>query len=76
MRPIPTSTFRKFLKHIGCIYVRTKGSHEVWDRKEKPLPRPIIFRGSKREIPPTHIRTNLATLGISIEEFERIIKEF
>ena len=75
MRPIPTKTFRKFLKHIGCVYIRTKGSHEIWDKKDKSLNRPITFRGSKKEIPPTHIRTNLCTLGMTTEEFDRIIKE-
>lgn len=75
MKPIPTKTFRKFLKKIGCIYIRTKGSHEIWDKKDKSLNRPVIFRGSKKEIPPTHIRTNLYSLGMSTEEFEEIIKK-
>lgn len=71
MKPISTSKFRRFLEIIGCKYYRTKGSHEVWGRKD--LLRPVIFRTHKKEIPPTHIRTNLKTLGMTVEEFEKII---
>ena len=74
LKPIPTQTFKRFLKHIGCVYVRTKGSHEIWNRKDGSLERPITFRRAKKEIPPTHIRTNLWTLNMSIEEFQDIIK--
>jgi hypothetical protein len=56
-----------------CLY-KDNGSHEIWNRKDGSLPRPITFRGAKKDIPPTHIRTNLWTLGMTIEEFQQIIK--
>jgi predicted RNA binding protein YcfA (HicA-like mRNA interferase family) len=74
LKPIPTQMFKKFLKQIGCVYVRTTGSHEIWNKKDGSLPRPITFRGAKKEVPPTHIRTNLWTLEMSVEEFQNVIE--
>jgi len=75
MKSIDTRLFIKFLKSIGLEYKRTKGSHEIWDKKSEPLlERPVIFRGKEKQIPPMHIHTNLLTLGISHREFEEIIK--
>ena len=53
------------------VHKRTKGSHEIWDYPdESKLDRPVVFRGDEKEIPPSHIRTNLNTLGLSSREFE------
>ena len=63
--------FRRFLKSLGLVHKRTKSSHEIWDYPdESKLDRPVVFRGDEKEIPPTHIRTNLKTLGLSSREFE------
>jgi len=70
---IKTMDFKKFLKSEGLKYYRTEGSHEIWGKLE--LTRPITFRGSKKEIPAFHIRTNLRTLGISVGDFLKKIKK-
>lgn len=70
---IKVTTFRKFLEQIGCKMYRVRSSHEIWARKD--LTRPVTFRNTKKEIEPFHIRTNLRTLDISVEEFLKIIKD-
>jgi len=48
-----------------------KGSHEAWNysKDKKQLPRPIIFRQNKPEIPADHIATCLRTLGVPKSKF-------
>ena len=74
-KPIPTKKFKKFLKKQGCIYIRTEASHEIWDKKDDSLLRPITFWGHKKEVPGLHIHTSLQTLGITYKEFMKIIKK-
>ena len=71
-KPVPTDKFRKFLKYINCVCEGVH-KHEKWSRSD--LLRPIIFRPSEKEIPASHIRTNLITLGMSWKEFEEIFKK-
>ncbi len=75
LKPIPLIKYKKFLKSISCIYIRTKGSHEIWNKEDDSLIRPIIFRTNKKEVPIIHIHTNLKTLGMSIKEFNEIISK-
>ena len=74
MKPVPTRKFIKFLKSIGLEYKRTKGDHDIWDKIEGSLPRPVTFIGREKEIPPMHIITNLKTLNIDQKEFLEKIK--
>ncbi|HXR85220.1 MAG TPA: hypothetical protein VN722_12980 [Hanamia sp.] len=74
-KPIPTAKWKKWLKSIGLVYKRTEGSHEVWDYPDDSLLRPVIFRGAKKEIPGTHIHTNLQTLNIDYKTFEKQIQK-
>jgi predicted RNA binding protein YcfA (HicA-like mRNA interferase family) len=59
--------FRKFLELMGCQYVRTKGGHEIWSRKD--LTRPIVFQTHINPIPEFIIRNILRLLKISFNEF-------
>lgn len=69
-KTVPTSTFIKFLKYKGLVYKRTKGDHEIWDYPNgNCLLRPVTFIGKEKDIPNTHIKTNLKTLNISYTEF-------
>jgi len=70
--PVSRKKFEKFLKHIGCYHKRTEGDHLVWDKPG--LKRQIIFTIDK-EVPLFHIRRNLNTLGISLEDFYKIIEK-
>ena len=73
LHPIKTRTFRKFLKKQNCKFVRIKGDHEIW--RKQNLIRDIVFVTNEKEVPPFHIKTNLKTLNISVEEFLKIINE-
>jgi hypothetical protein len=72
-KPIPTKKFKKYLKSKGLKHLRDKGDHEIWDNPDEPLIRPVTFIGCDKEIPSLHIKTNLETLGISYDEFEKEI---
>ncbi|RLD35555.1 MAG: hypothetical protein DRI73_02385 [Bacteroidetes bacterium] len=71
MKQIPTKTFKKYLRFLGLVHTGTKGSHEKWDRKDNSLDRPVILRGNKKEIPLHHIHTNLFSLGLTHDDFEK-----
>lgn len=71
IRPISYKKFERFLKSVGCRFIRQSGDHIIY-RKEG-LKRPIVFPREK-QIPVTVIMTNLRTLGISREEYLEIIE--
>lgn len=71
LAPIKRKDFEKFLKFIGCYYKRQKGDHLIYDRDG--LKRPIVFTVDN-EVPPYIIRSNLKTLGISVQEYLEILK--
>lgn len=71
LRPIHYSKFERFLKEVGCHFVRERGDHRVWDRPG--LIRPVIVR-AKKDLPIMEIKSNLRTLGITTEEYLRIIE--
>jgi predicted RNA binding protein YcfA (HicA-like mRNA interferase family) len=66
LKNIGLNDFRKFLIHIGLNRIRTKGSHEIWTRKD--LTRPVIIQSSKDPIPQFIIKSNLRTLGLTSED--------
>lgn len=72
---VPREKWVRFLKSIGLIHIRSKGSHEIWDREGQKLARPIVFRKKDRMIPMTHIQTCLRTLEISREAFLEKIRD-
>lgn len=76
LKPIPRQKWIKFLKQEGLSHKRTTASHEVWDRLDNPLPRPIIVRTTDRDIPRLHLKTSLETLGMSVNEFLAKIAEY
>ena len=71
-QPVKTKCWVKFLESRGCVFKSIKESHHKW--KCPNCLRSIIFRGANKEIPFIHIKTNLATLGVSVQEFEEWIK--
>ena len=58
--------FEKFLKFIGCTFLREKGDHRVWGRVG--LKRPVVIPKIKM-IPAFVIRNNLRLLGITTAEY-------
>ncbi len=68
-RAIPREKWIRFLKSEGLEFIRSRGSHEIWDMPESRLPRPVVFRTKDRDIPRLHVETCLKTLGRSKEYF-------
>ncbi len=69
---VSIAQFRAVLAALGLDCVRTKGGHEAW---MKPgMLRPVIIQTHVNPIPEFIIRSNLRSLGISREEFMRLLK--
>ncbi len=66
-RPVKTSCWVAYLLHLNCVYKRTTASHDHY--KCPDCFRTITHREKDKEIPPFHIRTNLNTLGKSMDDF-------
>ncbi len=64
--------FEKFLFRVGCTFKREKGDHRVYwkDGIKRPL---VIPRDTS--LPAFIILNNLKVLGISREEYLKIVKE-
>jgi predicted RNA binding protein YcfA (HicA-like mRNA interferase family) len=71
VRPVSWRTFEIFLIHVGCHMERERGDHLIYERPG--LPRPIVVRKVK-DLPVFIIINNLRTLGISVEDYLRIIR--
>lgn len=63
--------FDKFLRYIGCEFIRQKGDHRVYRKAD--LKRPVIVPAVK-DIPIFIILNNLRVLGISKEEYLSILQ--
>jgi predicted RNA binding protein YcfA (HicA-like mRNA interferase family) len=65
-RPVKTKDWVAFLGAHGCKYVRTKASHDHYN-----CPgcfRTITHREKDKEIPTMHLKTNLATMGMKLQQ--------
>lgn len=74
-KPVPLSKWKKWLKYKGLVHIRTEASHEIWDFPDDSLMRPVVFRGTKKEIPSFHIQTNLQTLGVDYKTFQKELQQ-
>jgi hypothetical protein len=64
-RPVKTKDWIAFLLAHNCKYLRTKASHDHW--KCKGCFRTITHREKDNEIPAMHLRTNLKSMGLTIQ---------
>lgn len=71
LRPVHYRKFERFLVYVGCTFTRQEGDHKVY--KRSGLIRPVIVR-TKKDLPIIEIKSNLRTLGISTEEYLKIIE--
>lgn len=69
--PVKLKVWRKFLKKQGYSKEGVEGDHEKWNKPG--MPRPVIFPNKWKELPPFFINTNLDTMGISVEDYQKII---
>ena len=63
--------FEKFLFKVGCEFKREKGDHRVYTKAE--LLRPVVIPRDKN-LPAFIILNNLRVLGISREEYLKIVE--
>lgn len=68
---VKTKDFIKVLVHLGLKLSRTNGSHQVWSRAD--LTRPVIVQATKKELPKFVLSNNCKTLGITVDDFFRIL---
>ncbi len=64
-RPLDTKCWEKFLTLKGYQYSRTAASHDQWTKKGY---RTIPVWGSKKQIPPLHLKTSCRTIGCTLQE--------
>lgn len=57
----------------GFVVSRPKGDHIVMTKPG--VLRPVVIKTSPRQVPVTHIRTNLATAGMSRERYFELLEE-
>ena len=71
LAPVDHKTLEKFVRAVGCTFVRQKGSHRVYWRDDQL--RPVVIPTYK-QVPMFIIRNILRQLGISVEEYLRIVQ--
>lgn len=72
IKPVHWKDFDAFLRKVGCELTREKGDHRVYWRKG--LKRPVIIPRDT-SLPVFIILNNLKVLGMSREEYLKIISE-
>ena len=68
---ISVSRFRSILKALGLSYVRTKGGHEMWYMEG--MLRNVVFQTHEEPVPEDIVKNNIKTIGITKEEFEKVM---
>ena len=79
VKQIPTKLFLQYLKYLGLVFVRKdRWNHDLYDypdgHTEGKLLRSVAVRTNYKDIPITHIHTNLIAAGKTKEEFEIWLK--
>lgn len=64
--------FERFLIFIGCQFVREKGDHRIYWRQG--MTRPVVVPRDSA-LPVFIIKNNLRVLGISPEEYLKILEQ-
>lgn len=67
IKNVSLASFKRFLKYKGLKHIRTTGGHEVYSKKE--LLRPVILQSHIDPVPIHIIKSNLRTIGVSLQEF-------
>ena len=72
-RPIKTACFIKFLLSRGCTFESMEASHTKYKCPNCLMS--IIFWGKKKEVPAAHLKTNMKTLGLTLEDLYKWVDE-
>lgn len=65
-RPVKTKDWIAFLEGHNCKYIRTRASHDHY--KCPNCIRTITHREKDKEIPALHAKTNLQTMGKTLQD--------
>ena len=71
--PIPYQKLAKVFELDGFTIKRQKGDHLVLTKPG--VKRPVVIKKSPKEVPVTHILTNLRTAGIDRERYFRLLDQ-
>jgi predicted RNA binding protein YcfA (HicA-like mRNA interferase family) len=71
--PIFYQTLVKVFEAEGFIVSRHRGDHLILTKPG--VSRPLVIKTSPREVPVTHIVTNLRTAGISRERYFELLDQ-
>lgn len=71
--PIPWKVFECILLACGLHFSRQSGGHRVYTKKG--LKRPVIVPAHSKDLHQDIIKTNIATIGLSRDEYFRLLKE-
>lgn len=69
--PVPYRTLVKVFELDGFTVKRQKGDHLVLTKPDSR--RPVVIKAGGREVPVTHILTNLATAGMTRERYFELL---
>ena len=69
--PIPYTRLVKVFELEGFAVRRQKGDHLILTKAG--VKRPVVVKTSPRDVPVTHILTNLRTAGISRERYFELL---
>ena len=71
--PIDYQTLIRVFELEGFTLSRQRGDHIVMTKSG--VLRPVVIKTSPRNVPVTHIRTNLTTAGISRERYFELLEQ-
>ena len=71
--PVPYQTLVKIFELDGFILKRKKGDHIIMTKTG--VKRPVVIKSSPRNVPVTHIRTNMTTAGMTRERFFELLQK-
>jgi predicted RNA binding protein YcfA (HicA-like mRNA interferase family) len=71
--PIDYRTLIRVFELDGFTISRQKGDHIVMTKPG--VSRPVVIKISPRQVPVTHIRTNMTTAGMSRERYFELLEQ-
>lgn len=73
INPVPYQILVKIFELDGFILKRKKGDHIIMTKTG--VKRPVVIKSSPRNVPVTHIRTNMTTAGMTRERFFELLQK-
>ena len=71
LKPIHYERLIRLFEHEGFRIARRRGDHVMMTKEG--VKRPLVIKSSPREVPVTHIKTNLNSAGISRERYFELL---